>query len=194
MSPYSAAKQSGEEKYYAVQVGKVPGVYTDWPSAQLQIQGVKGPKYKKFPTKAEAEAFVAQGRNRNPNGADTQLPPEKKQKREMINRSAPGLVLGSTYTAKDVDGNVFETGSGPLPPGAKDGFDPNVKLNAEGRVVHKTEDEKQKTKMMKRERDPSGMLIIHTDGSSLANGTAGARAGVGVYFGPRDPRYEHPIS
>jgi len=32
------------------------------------------------------------------------------------------------------------------------------------------------------------MLIIHTDGSSLANGTAGARAGVGVYFGPGDPR------
>ena len=32
------------------------------------------------------------------------------------------------------------------------------------------------------------MLRVYTDGSSLRNGTPGARAGVGVYFGPRDPR------
>jgi len=32
--------------------------------------------------------------------------------------------------------------------------------------------------------------IVYTDGSSLGNGTYGARAGVGVYFGPNDPRSE----
>ncbi|KAK2003566.1 hypothetical protein LX36DRAFT_94691 [Colletotrichum falcatum] len=30
---------------------------------------------------------------------------------------------------------------------------------------------------------------VYTDGSSLGNGTAGSVAGVGVYFGPNDPRY-----
>jgi len=185
----SQTKQSGEPKFYGVQVGKVPGVYLDWPQAQVQIQGVKGPKYKKFNTRAEAEAFVAQGRNKNGGLVDTLLPPEKRRKLDMINRSAPGLVIGSTYAPKDTNGNTFEPGTGPLPPGAEDGFDPNVKLNAAGQVVHKTETEKEKTKLISKERDPPGMLRIYTDGSSLNNGHAGARAGVGVFFGPGDPRY-----
>jgi len=47
-----------EQKFYGVAVGHVPGVYEDWPTAQAQVSGVKGPKYKKFTTRAEAEAFV----------------------------------------------------------------------------------------------------------------------------------------
>lgn len=46
------------EKYYAVAIGNRPGVYTDWSEAQRAYTGVKGPKYKKFSTKAEAEEFV----------------------------------------------------------------------------------------------------------------------------------------
>jgi ribonuclease HI len=38
----------------------------------------------------------------------------------------------------------------------------------------------------------SGPLKIYTDGSSLGNGKLGAVAGVGVYFGPNDPRYLPP--
>ena len=45
---------------------------------------------------------------------------------------------------------------------------------------------------MIRERDPPSILRIYTDGSSLRNGQAGARAGVGVYFGPQDPNYASP--
>lgn len=48
----------GIERFYGVAVGLVPGVYTDWPTAQRQLAGVKGPKYKKFSTKAEAIEFV----------------------------------------------------------------------------------------------------------------------------------------
>lgn len=172
----------------------MPGVYLDWTSAQEQIQGVKGPKYKKFNTKAEAEAFVAQGRNKNGSLAGVQVPPEKKHKLDMINRSAPGLVIGSTYMPKDANGNILEPGAGPMPPGAEDGFDPNVTLNVVGQVVHKTEAQKSKTKIVTKERDPPGMLKIYTDGSSLRNGQAGARAGVGVFFGPGDSRYASTFS
>jgi len=42
-------------------VGRTPGVYEDWAEASEQIKDVKGPKYKKFATRAEAEAFVASG-------------------------------------------------------------------------------------------------------------------------------------
>jgi ribonuclease HI len=45
-------------RFYGVAVGRKPGVYTEWPAAQEAIIGWKGPKYKKFETRAEAEAFV----------------------------------------------------------------------------------------------------------------------------------------
>jgi ribonuclease HI len=46
------------DKFYGVAVGRKPGVYTDWSKAQAAIKGWKGPKYRKFETRAEAEAFV----------------------------------------------------------------------------------------------------------------------------------------
>ena len=190
----SQTRQACEPKFYGVQVGKKPGVYLDWVLAQEQIHGVKGPKYKRFSTRAEAEAYVAQGRNRNATLTYAQLSPEKKHQMEIINRSAPGLIIGSTYTPKDANGNAFEPGTGPLPPGAEDGFDPNIRLNAAGQVVHKSEEEKGKKKTITKKRNPRGMMPIYTDGSSLRNGQAGARAGVGVFFGPGDPRYARTVS
>jgi ribonuclease HI len=53
----TSSKPTGD-KFYAVAVGHRPGVYEEWVEAQEQITGVKGPKYKKFATRAEAEEFV----------------------------------------------------------------------------------------------------------------------------------------
>ena len=84
----------------------------------------------------------------------------------------------------------FEPGTGPLPPGAEDGFDPNIFLNpVSGKVEYKSDQQRTATKAHATGRSESGMLRIYTDGSSLSNGAAGARAGVGVYFGPDDDRY-----
>lgn len=39
--------------------GRKPGIYTDWDTAQSEaIIGVKGPKFKKFGTRAEAENYI----------------------------------------------------------------------------------------------------------------------------------------
>lgn len=45
-------------KYYAIKNGKIPGIYTDWETAKLQINQYKGAVYKSFKTKKEAEAFM----------------------------------------------------------------------------------------------------------------------------------------
>lgn len=45
-------------RYYGVAVGRKPGVYTDWSAVQEAIVGWKGPKYRKFETRADADAFV----------------------------------------------------------------------------------------------------------------------------------------
>ena len=42
-------------KYYVVFEGKQPGIYDNWPDCQKQVSGVKGSKFKSFPTLKEAE-------------------------------------------------------------------------------------------------------------------------------------------
>jgi ribonuclease HI len=43
--------------FYAVRVGKNPGIYTSWDECKKQVIGVKGSIYKKFNSKSCAEAF-----------------------------------------------------------------------------------------------------------------------------------------
>ena len=44
--------------YYAVKVGKVPGIYRDWPTCQQQVKGFSKAIFQKFNTQKEAEAFI----------------------------------------------------------------------------------------------------------------------------------------
>ncbi|RMH05629.1 MAG: hypothetical protein D6704_09105 [Nitrospirae bacterium] len=46
------------KKFYGVQKGRAPGVYTSWAACQAQVTGYPGAKYKAFPSRQEAEAFV----------------------------------------------------------------------------------------------------------------------------------------
>ncbi len=47
-----------KEKYYAVAVGRSPGIYRDWATAEKQVKGFAGAKFKSFPSRAEAEAWL----------------------------------------------------------------------------------------------------------------------------------------
>ena len=192
--PSSRGTDQDEPKYYAVGRGLVPGVYLDWPSAQKQIRGVSHPRHKKFNNRTEAEAFVAAFKTHNGGTASAGGLSSEEQIRQLIVKSAPGLQPKGPYIARDKNGDAYGIGTGPLPLGAEDGFDPNIRLDESGRLVHKTDEEKAKQKDIPREKNPPGMLRIYTDGSSLRNGTAGARAGVGVFFGPQDPKYDESFS
>ena len=46
------------KKYYAVRVGKTPGIYLTWEDCKAMVDGYPGAKYKSFPTITEAEAFL----------------------------------------------------------------------------------------------------------------------------------------
>ena len=133
---------------------------------------------------------MAEGKQKNGINGQTTLTPDEEIRQLIIKKSAPGLQINGTYQPRDKSGQPYEIGTGPLPPGAEDGFDPNIRMDQSGALVHKTEEEKAKIKTIPVEKSPPGMLRIFTDGSSLRNGTAGARAGVGVYFGPQDPKYD----
>ncbi|KAJ5105195.1 Ribosomal protein L9/RNase H1 N-terminal [Penicillium alfredii] len=171
--PSSGVSTQGPEqtRFYGIQRGRVPGVYTDWATAQEQIRGFPRPRYRKFSTRKEAEEFVGAEKERLPPPVGFGVP-----------QQPPGTV---NEVPKDAEGVEFAPGDGPLPRGAEDGFDPNVLLDpTTGKVVYKTAPQKTATKTQT--AGIPSMLRIYTDGSSLKNGTKLASAGVGVYFGPGD--------
>ena len=47
-----------KKKFYAVAVGQKIGVFTDWPSAEAQVKGFAGAKYKSFATEQEALSWL----------------------------------------------------------------------------------------------------------------------------------------
>ena len=49
------------KKYYAVRVGKTPGIYLTWDDCKSMVDGYPGAKYKSFGSLAEAENFLEGG-------------------------------------------------------------------------------------------------------------------------------------
>lgn len=47
-------------KFYAVRIGKVPGIYNTWDECKAQVEGFSGASYKSFKTLDEAERFIRQ--------------------------------------------------------------------------------------------------------------------------------------
>ncbi|KAF7448292.1 RnhA Ribonuclease HI [Pyrenophora tritici-repentis] len=188
----------GKSKYYGVAAGHEPGVYTNWADVQAQIKGFKGAEQKSFPTRVEAEAYVDAKKDAKsaPSGVQGLLTisdtssvtthkmdrsGESAPKRQKKDNTSPKLVR----TNGDIK---YEPGMGPLPPDAEDGFDRTLKLGEDGQIRIKTEEELGATKRQAT-GDSRGTIVVSTDGSSRGNGQLGARAGVGVYFGPADPRF-----
>lgn len=190
----ASTQQNSGNKFYAVAVGHVPGVYTDYASVQAQTKNCPGAKQHSFATHEEAQAFVNEFRRdasapislRGDISEASSLPgskgskvtdnPSKKQKK---NDAAPALTNGDIK---------FEPGMGPLPDDTEDNFDPTIKLDPEtGNIRMKNEEERTRTKLQPT-GDFSGCINVYTDGSSLGNGKVGAVGGVGVYFGPNDLR------
>ena len=175
------------QKFYAVQNGRIPGVYTDWSSAEKQIVGWKKPKHKSFLTRAEAEAFV-HGESSSSSDAKALLnnsnEPEKPKGGKRATKKQKSKPAADVLREED-----YEPGTGPLPEDAIDGFDNRIFLNEEtGELEYKSEEQRNATIVQATNAFKEGPLRIYTDGSSLGNGKLGAFAGVGVYFGPCDNR------
>ena len=45
-------------KFYAVRVGRTPGIYLSWDECKKNVDGFSSPVYKSFKTRAEAEEFM----------------------------------------------------------------------------------------------------------------------------------------
>lgn len=205
------AKTAGKPtKWYAVHSGLQPGVYTSWDECRDQITGAKKPVYKAFTNKRDAEDFVQNGNPSAPqtpaagdmsNGeivigptstkrknddTKTKVPPSKKQKKST------GYMVADE---EDLDETAHEPGTGPLPPGAEDGFDPRLMLAPEaadnGYIQYKTPTQRESYKMQPVGVNLGACIDIYTDGCCKSNGVEGkAVAGWGVYFGLPIGKYD----
>jgi ribonuclease HI len=113
--------------FYAVAIGKVPGIYRTWDECKVQVTGIKNAKYKKFKTQEEAQAFVKS--------------------------------LGSPLLSQ---------------------FGLTVSDDVRQTLARTVEDDK----------PGKDALVVFTDGSALANGRKGARAGYAVVW----PDYDETMT
>ncbi|GIZ46562.1 hypothetical protein CKM354_000968500 [Cercospora kikuchii] len=194
------ARPSNVTKWYGVQAGRNPGVYTNWQDVLDQITGWKGPKHKGFKTRTEAEQYVAEGQAAFaaaaadiPIGSIEQGEPAPKAMK-MTKKKANGIKEESPPLSL-VQGE-YEPGAAPLPDDAEDGFDRDLILDSttDG-LRYKTRVEREAYKYQAARPVKDAPIRIYTDGSSLSNGKATAWGGVGVYFGPQDRRnISEPLS
>ncbi|KAF2016466.1 ribonuclease H-like protein [Aaosphaeria arxii CBS 175.79] len=198
--PKPKTPTDGQVRFYAVRGGPGQGIYTSWDEAKPHIHGQKGVKHHKFNTREEAESFVnnevgtASASASNGPGSTTSIKGEfdsEPSLADVRNGSKIGDGAKRKKTARGpiaIINGTYEPGEGPLPPDAEDGFDRRLMLNPlTGQIEYKTEEQLNRT-MRQPTGNFTGPLVIYTDGSTLGNGRVGAVGGIGVYFGPQDPR------
>ncbi|KAK4112995.1 ribonuclease H-like protein [Canariomyces notabilis] len=191
---------TAEQKYYAVRAGHKPGVYTSWAICQQQISGFKGAAFKyladdaglvkSFVSYEDALAF-AEGRD---------PPSMAKAKPDRFYGVAVGRKPG-VYTewAKAQEAIVGWKGPKYKKFDTREAAEEFVRTYGAATstlILSEADGEQQaleppskKQKQAEKPPPPRGnVLVVYTDGSSLGNGRSGASAGVGVYFGPNDPR------
>lgn len=95
-------------KFYAVFKGRTPGVYHSWfgpGGAREQVEAFPGARYKSFPTRAEAEAFVRDPGSAGPAGTSPQRKPARPPKSPSAGET------GRTLPAEGAEGTaIFSDG------------------------------------------------------------------------------------
>lgn len=183
--------ESKGTKFYGVQSGRNPGVYTSWQDVLDQITGWKGPKHRGFKTRVEAERYVAEGQvpgYDTPVGTTESMEPSPKKAKTIKGKKGNGI-KDENSPPLGIEQGEYEPGEAPLPEDVEDGFDTSITLDhTTNGARYKTRHEREAItyEAMRPMRDIP--IRIYTDGSSLSNGRASAWGGVGVYFGPSDRR------
>ncbi|GKT57396.1 RNase H domain protein [Colletotrichum tofieldiae] len=215
-NPTSSKKRKTDkdlQKYYAVRTGARPGIYLTWAECQKQTAGFRGAQYKSFLSREDALAFV-EGR-KIPSEEGEEKPPRfyavargiftgiytdwGTASRAIAGTKGPKYKKFDTYedaldfirewgdeqTIADAEKGAVNNGTTVPPPqktAVKAEKSEDVSDSDDLSVV--SEDTP-----IKPEAELSPIFTkVYTDGSSLGNGNVGSTAGVGVYFGPNDPR------
>jgi len=154
-------------KFYAVKIGRSPGVYHTWAECKASIDKYKGAVFKSFGSLEEAQDFA---RSRiKPTPPPGLLPFEKDDRCTCVCTCGkfPGIELP---IAKRSETEFIALGF-PL----KRKIEENDRKSKKARVI------------ANEQLDSRHSQVIYTDGACEANGRGGAKGGIGVYWGPNHP-------
>lgn len=89
-----------KRKYYAVRIGRKPGIYTEWNECELQIKGYSGAQHASFSTLEEAENYMAAE-------TESEDDKQKQQDAEGLNSSIDSVIssLNDDEVIAFVDGS-----------------------------------------------------------------------------------------
>lgn len=90
-------------KFYAVKVGKTPGIYSTWEDCKAQVEGFPGATYKSFKTANEAAAYLGW------NGAENVASMKNKEVSET--KGTREIKENALSTKQPSDGTAYVDGS-----------------------------------------------------------------------------------
>lgn len=180
--------------FYAVAKGRTVGIYLTWPDCQRQVTGFTGAKYKKFPTRQQAETFITDNGGSFSGSASDSGSNSSADLQPVVGPPAESVrVLIDNYDEINAACSRIESlkreldelrGSSSSAATVPSEYNPipakRQKLSASP-VKPVTKLKKYGTYSFL--EDDEGFVHVYTDGSCEGNGTAVACAGLGVYFG-----------
>ena len=170
---------SQSNAFYAVAIGRAPGVFRTWAECCAMVRGVQNARFKKFPTETEALAFVqTMGSPLMAQiGATATVISAASSSSAETQTQPPPLQQAFRPLKSPSERRVAQGGSAPAPPSASGGIFAAFGYSAEPSAppafpaTAPTE------------------LVCFTDGACSANGQAGARAAYAVVW-PDAPAYD----
>ncbi|XP_012671222.1 ribonuclease H1 [Clupea harengus] len=183
---YSGGDEMGKKGtfFYAVRKGFQPGVYNSWDECKSQVDKFPCASYKKFGAEKEAWEFVRSQPTKcssvteEPSSCEAEVP-----KRAPSYEATMAAVLKGLKRPYAKEREVKEEERG----------EPDEVDGCAVKRVKPSEDKPQSSSTTPAEqRDFTYMgdaVVVYTDGCCSCNGRAGARAGIGVYWGP-----DHPLN
>lgn len=171
-SIFKALKMGRKGGYYAVRTGRKTGIFLTWAECESYVKGFPGARYKKFSTEDEAQTFVS---GSGFSGSSTVSVPYESRKRTYYEMS----------DSNHYD-NTYNSGYGySNPRGVK-----YYKSNSTSSVPSSswTSWSSSCSSSNSKESSSNSRPIVYTDGCCSKNGRNGARAGIGVYWGPENTR------
>ncbi|WPH04322.1 hypothetical protein R9X50_00721100 [Acrodontium crateriforme] len=191
-----------QPKFYAVRAGFRPGIYHSWDECQTNIKGFPKAIFKSFTTLSEAQDFLQSRPSASgavagkatkwygvQNGKQPGVYRTWDEVQAQIEKGAKGVRQKSFATKQEAEQWVVSANnalaSGYTDTNVEEAPRPLKKLKRNDTTAYSHTGQSDMSLVGTTE---SGAVKIYTDGSSLGNGQEGAVAGVGVYFGPNDPR------
>ncbi|MBN3310309.1 RNH1 Ribonuclease, partial [Amia calva] len=152
--------------FYAVRQGKKPGVYNSWNECKSQVDKFPSAVFKKFASEEEALAFVSSKTEEVATASVTACTSGV----AADTSTAVGTALAKTSAIKRLC-EEEETASSKRFKHAEE----------ELQRAYPATDVKEGLTYM------GDAVVVYTDGCCSNNGQSGARAGIGVYWGPQHP-------